>query len=169
MKKLFVFLASLVMLVLMSVAQAQAADLKPFKGATPELKLSGLDGKNYDLNDYKGKVVLVQFWATYCGPCREEMPSMNKLLKKLGNKGFDILAVDMGETEPEVETFVNQVKPDFTILLDPEGKAIGDWNAFAVPANFLIDKTGQIRYTLFGGTDWGSPQIAKVINQLLAE
>ncbi len=146
-----------------------AANLKPFDGPTPPLALKGLDSKSYNLNDYKGKVVLVQFWATYCGPCRKEMPSMNKLLKSFEGKPFEILAVDMGETKEDVQAFVNEVKPEFTILLNPEGDAIAAWNAFAVPANFLIDKTGKIRYTLFGGTDWAAPEVAETISALISE
>ncbi len=164
MKKIIALLVALVV-----SAPAFAVNLKPFDGPTPPLKLQGLDGKTHDLNDDRGKVVLVQFWATYCGPCRKEMPSMNKLLKSFEGKPFDILAVDMGETKEEVQAFVNEVKPEFTILLNPEGDAIAAWNAFAVPANFLIDKTGKIRYTLFGGTDWAAPEIAQTITELINE
>jgi len=163
-KKIISLLVALVL-----SAPAFAANLKPFDGPTPALKVQGLDGKTYDLNDYKGKVVLVQFWATYCGPCRKEMPSMNKLLKSFDGKPFDILAVDMGENQEEVQAFVNEIKPEFTILMDPEGEAIAAWNAFAVPANFIIDKTGKIRYTLFGGTDWAAPEIAEMITALIDE
>ncbi len=88
----------------------QAANLKPYTGnaPTPPLVLTDLQGKSHDLNDYKGQVVLVQFWATYCGPCRKEMPSMNKMKGKMGEVPFSILAVDMGETEAEVKQFVER-------------------------------------------------------------
>jgi len=163
-KKIIALVTALVL-----ATPAFAVNLKPFDGPTPPLALTGLDGKPYNLNDYKGKVVLVQFWATYCGPCRKEMPSMNKLLKSFEGKPFAILAVDMGETREEVQAFVDEVKPEFTILLNPEGDAIAAWNAFAVPANFLIDKTGKIRYTLFGGTDWAAPEVAETISALMNE
>jgi thiol-disulfide isomerase/thioredoxin len=144
-----------------------AADLKPFdsKAATPPLVLKDLQGKTHDLNDYKGQVVLVQFWATYCPPCRKEMPSMNHMQKKMGDVPFKILAVDMGETEAEVKQFVDEVKPEFTILMDEEGSSIGDWQVFAAPSNFIIDPEGKIRYTLFGGVEWDSD---KIIDKLKA-
>ena len=139
----------------------QAADLKPVEGKTaaPPLVLKDLQGKTHDLKDYKGQVVLVQFWATYCGPCRQEMPSMNKMMGKMGDVPFKILAVDMGETKEEVDHFVSEVKPEFTILMDEEGKSIADWRVFVAPSNFIIDPEGNIRYTLFGGVEWDSDEL----------
>jgi len=150
---------------------SQAGKLKAFngKGAHPPLILQDLHGKSHDLNDYKGKVVLVQFWATYCGPCRQEMPTMNKMRKEMGDVPFKILAIDMGETRAEVEQFVSEVKPEFTILLDEEGKSITDWQVFAVPSNFIIDPQGKIRYTLFGGVDWDDKTLINKIKALAKE
>jgi len=145
----------------------QAADLKPVDEiiAAPALVLQDLQGKQHDLKDYRGQVVLVQFWATYCGPCRKEMPSMNKMAKKMGDVPFTILAVDMGESKEEVNQFVSEVKPEFTILMDESGKSIAEWRVFAAPSNFIIDPEGNIRYTLFGGVQWDSDEM---INQLKA-
>ncbi len=139
----------------------QAANLKPVEGkiAAPLLLLQDLQGKTHNLKDYKGQVVLVQFWATYCSPCRHEMPSMNRMVKKMGDVPFKILAVDMGETKAEVKQFVDEVKPEFTILMDEDGKTIGDWRVFAAPSNFIIDPEGNIRYTLFGGVEWDSDEL----------
>jgi len=139
----------------------QAANLKPVEGnvAAPTLTLKDLHGKTHDLKDYKGQVVLVQFWATYCGPCRQEMPSMNKMKAKMGDVPFKILAVDMGETEAEVTQFVDEVKPEFTILMDEDGQSIGDWKVFAAPSNFIVGPEGNIRYTLFGGVEWDSDEL----------
>jgi len=145
----------------------QAADLKPYTGdSTPPLKLQDLQGKTHDLNDYKGQIVLLQFWATYCPPCRKEMPSMNKMIRKMEDVPFKILAVDMGESKAEVTQFVNQVKPEFTILLDESGKSIADWRVFAAPSNFIIDTEGKIRYTLFGGVEWDSDEIVNTLKAL---
>lgn len=145
----------------------QSAELKPYtdKAPIPPLTLQDLQGKTHNLNDYKGQVVLLQFWATYCVPCRKEMPSMNKLIKKMGDVPFKILAVDMGETKEEVSEFVKEVKPEFTILMDESGKSISDWRVFVAPSNFIIDPQGKIRYTLFGGVEWDSQEI---INKLKA-
>ena len=169
-KRIFIFV------VLFSLAgpfslPAQATDLKPVKGKVPApaLVLKDLQGKKHDLKDYKGQVVLVQFWATYCGPCRKEMPSMNKMMKKMGDVPFKILAVDMGETEEEVKQFVSEVKPEFTILMDEDGKSIGDWRVFAAPSNFIIDPEGNIRYTLFGGVEWDSEELIEKLKAVGAD
>jgi thiol-disulfide isomerase/thioredoxin len=148
----------------------QAAGLKAYTGniKDPQINLQDLSGNTHTLKQYKGNVVLVQFWATYCPPCVKEMPSMNKLQDKLSKAGvpFKILAIDMAETRAEVEVFVNKIKPEFTILLDESGSSIGQWNVFAAPSNFLIDKQGQIKYTLFGGVEWDSKEITEKITQL---
>ena len=152
----------LIAVVLISMSgMLQAANLKAVEGeiAAPSLVLKDLQGKQHDLKDYKGQVVLVQFWATYCGPCRKEMPSMNKMMKQMGDVPFKILAVDMGETKEEVDQFVSEVKPEFTILMDEDGKSIEDWRVFAAPSNFIIDPDGYIRYTLFGGVEWDSVEL----------
>jgi len=151
----------LLILLISFTGMVQAENLKPVGGnmAPPALVLKDLQGKTHDLNDYKGQVVLVQFWATYCGPCRKEMPSMNKMMTKMGDVPFKILAVDMGETKEEVTRFVNEVKPEFTILMDEDGKSIEDWRIFAAPSNFIIGPEGNIKYTLFGGVEWDSDEL----------
>ena len=150
-----------------------AAELKKFEGnaETPALKLTSLDGKQISLDEQKGKVVLVQFWATYCTPCRKEMPSMNKLMKKLeeSKTPFEILAVNMGESKDEVQKFVDEVKPEFTILMDEKGENVQAWNVFAAPSNFLIGPKGKIRYTLYGGVDWDADEIINTIKDLAKE
>ena len=151
----------------------QAAELKKVEGdtTTPALKLESLKGEMLDLKDQAGKVVLVQFWATYCTPCRIEMPSMNNLIKKLeaSKTPFKIIAVNMGESKKDVQKFVDEVKPEFTILMDSKGEHVQAWNVFAAPSNFLIDTKGKIRYTLYGGVEWDAEEITKVIQALALE
>ena len=163
------FIISLLTLMVLAF-NLQAAELKQLEKPVtpPPLKLESLKGDTIDLKDYQGKVVLVQFWATYCTPCRLEMPSMNKLMKKLEEQKipFVILAVNMGETKDEINKFVNVVKPDFTILLDPNGENVQAWNVFAAPSNFLIGPDGKIHATLYGGVDWDSEEIVKAIQDL---
>ena len=165
-KHLFIFVALFTL-----SSTLQAANLKPFNSghATPPLELQDLHGKTHNLNDYKGKVILLQFWATYCAPCRKEMPTMNKMIKKMAGTPFKILAIDMGESKAEVEQFVKEVKPEFTILLDESGKSISDWKVFAVPSNFIIGPQGKIRYTLFGGVEWDNDVLINKLKALAAE
>lgn len=145
---------------------ASAAELKPYDGVTPALKLNTLQGSAVDLEQYKGKLVMVQFWATYCTPCRVEMPSMNRLQTKMGDD-FVILAVDMGEDAEEVQQFVDEVKPEFTILMDEDGSALAEWKVFAAPATFIVDPAGTIQYTMFGATEWDSDEIVMQLKALL--
>ena len=145
---------------------ASAAELKPYDGATPPLALNTLQGEAVNLEDYRGQLVMVQFWATYCTPCRVEMPSMNRLQKVMG-ENFKILAVDMGEAAAEVQQFVDEVKPEFTILMDEDGEALAAWKVFAAPATFIIDPAGKIRYTLFGATEWDSEETVVQLKALM--
>jgi len=162
----------LLLLIFLSLftVQVNAADLKPVDGeiAAPALKLTNLNGEPVDLAELKGKVVLVQFWATYCPPCRKEMPSMNRLVEKMGDTPFVILAVNMGESQQEVDAFVKEVGPEFPILLDSEGESIGAWKVFAAPSNFVIGPQGKIRYTLFGGVEWDEAEIVSTLKELAA-
>jgi len=155
---------------LQTASFTQAAELKEVATdmTTPALKLETLKGDQLDLKDFEGKVVLVQFWATYCTPCRKEMPSMNNLIKKLeaSETPFKILAVNMGESKEEVEKFVDVVKPEFTIMMDSKGENVQAWNVFAAPSNFVIDPKGKIRYTLFGGVDWDSDEMVEKLKAL---
>ena len=164
---------TLALLILLTANSLRAAELKKVEESieTPVLKLENLKGEIIDLKDQAGKVVLVQFWATYCTPCREEMPSMNKLAKKLEelNVPFKILAINMGETKDEVQKFVDVVKPEFSILLDPKGEHVQAWNVFAAPSNFVIGGKGKIRYTLFGEVEWDSDEIVNAIKNLASE
>lgn len=161
---------TLLALLLITTGIAQAASLKPYSGkiTNPQVQLQDLSGNVHTLEQYKGQVMLVQFWATYCPPCVKEMPSMNKLQDKLAKAGvaFKILAIDMAESKAEVEAFVKRIKPEFTILMDESGSSIQAWNVFAAPSNFLINKQGEIAYTLFGGVEWDSAEIIETITQL---
>ena len=91
------------------------------------------------------------------------------MMKKMGDVPFKILAVDMGETKAEVDQFVSEVKPEFTILMDEEGKSIGDWGVFAAPSNFIIDPEGNVRYTLFGGVEWDSDELIDKLKAIAAQ
>jgi len=152
--------------VVYTMMPASAAELKAFDGPTPALALNTLQGEAVDLKQYRGKLTLVQFWATYCTPCRIEMPSMNRLQAKLG-EDFVILAVDMGEEVDEVQRFVDEVKPEFTILMDVDGSALAEWKVFAAPSSFLISKEGKILFTMYGGTEWDSDEMVATMKSLM--
>lgn len=163
MKKWALFISCLFLL-----AAAQAQELKPWKGGpTPPLALNDLNGKPVKLEDYRGKVVMVQFWATWCPPCLKEIPSMMRLQARLAGQPFVILAVNMGETEKEVKDFLAKVNADFAILMDSDGKALTAWKVFVAPSTFLVDPKGSIRHTLQGGAEWDAPEYVAKISELM--
>ena len=147
---------------------AGAADLKPWAGGPPPaLALKDLDGRAHRLADYRGKVVLVNFWATWCGPCRDEMPSIQELKDKMAGKPFVVLAVNLDEPESRIRKFLSQMKLDFAILLDPERKVARAWRARILPATYIIGADGKIRYSLVGEINWAHEHIVARISELL--
>jgi peroxiredoxin len=151
-------------------ATAQAGELKPYDGdPLPDFTLSDMQDKAHTLSHYRGKVVMVNFWATYCGPCIKEIPSMQRLREKLADKPFEILAIDMAEEKADVAAFMqrHKITVNFPLLLDSEGTVIEQWMVSAVPTTFILDPQGKIRYALYGGLEWDSEEVISTINGLL--
>lgn len=148
---------------------AHAAELKPWTAAPtpPEVALKGLDGREHRLSDYKGKVIVLNFWATWCEPCREEMPSMQKLQERLAGRPFAILAVDFGEGEARIKAFLEKLPVKFTVLLDRDGEAARAWRVRVLPVSFVVDADQKIRYSVTGDADWASPGVEQAIRKLL--
>ena len=147
---------------------AAAADLKPWSGGpTPELELADLAGKQHRLADYRGSVVLVNFWATWCVPCREEMPSLDKLRSSLKGKPFEVLAVNLAEPLSRIEKFVGMMPLHFPLLRDRDGAAAKAWRARLLPASFLIGRDGKIHYVAYGEIDWTSDAVRARVAELL--
>ena len=145
-----------------------AAELKPWGGgATPPLALEDLAGRTHSLADYRGKVVLVNFWATWCVPCREEMPSIDKLRSSLKGKPFEVLAVNLAEPLSRIEKFAATVPVGFPLLRDRDGMVSKAWKAKLLPASFLIGRDGRIRYVVYGELDWSSDAVRARVAELL--
>jgi peroxiredoxin len=157
-----------VVLALALASAAVAADLKPWTGGPPpSFVLKGLDGASHRLSDYRGKVVLINFWATWCGPCRDEMPSIQDLSNQLKGKPFVVLAINLDEPESRIRKFLTQMKVDLPILLDPDRKVAREWDARILPASFVIGPDGRIRYSLVGELNWGHDIVVGRISELL--
>src|SRR3954465_5348744 len=119
---------------LLVVGTAQAQSLKPWTGgATPALELAHPDGKLHRLADYRGKVVLLNFWATWCAPCRAEMPSMDGLRSSLQGQPFEVLAVNMAEPLSRIQSFLGTMPLGFTLLRDRDGTVAKAWKARLLP------------------------------------
>ena len=149
---------------------AQAAGFEA-RAATPapELKAQDLVGATKTLADYRGKVVLLNFWASWCPPCLREMPSMERLRVKMVGRPLAIVALDSAETAEEVNGFLSRMKLGFPILLDPDGSNTKRWKVFALPTTFLLDASGRVRHVLTGPTEWDEGEALEIIESLLAE
>ena len=147
---------------------AHGGELKPWTGgATPPLALKDPAGKAHDLAAYRGKVVLVNFWATWCAPCRAEMPSMQALRQRLADKGFEVLAVNLMESEEKIAAFRESELIDLPVLMDRDGAAARRWNVRMLPVSFVIDRRGAIRYQLIGEANWTGSKVAPAIERLI--
>jgi len=158
----------LALLFALSAPLAAAQELRSWSGgATPPLALQDLEGRPHRLADYRGKVVLVNFWATWCAPCLSEMPSIGKLRAALAGRPFAVLAVNLGEPESRIRRFMEQVPLDFPVLLDRDTAAAKAWRARILPASFVVGPDGRIRYSVLGEIDWTEERVRKLIAALL--
>ena len=129
--------------------------------------LKDLNGNEVHLEGYRGKVIFLNFWATWCQACLVEMPSMEKLYSEFKNKDFIILAVDMQEDSEQVIKFKKKFKLSFPILLDAEGVVASYYGVNAIPATFLIDRAGYLYAAALGARDWASEDAFLLIKHLL--
>jgi thiol-disulfide isomerase/thioredoxin len=153
---------------MLGAGAAQGGELKPWTGgATPPLALKDPAGKAHNLAAYRGKVVLVNFWATWCAPCREELPSMQALRERLAGGGFEVLTVNLMESEEKITAFLESERIDLPVLMDRDGAAGKRWKVRMLPISFVIDRRGAIRYQLVGEANWTGPDVAPVIERLI--
>jgi thiol-disulfide isomerase/thioredoxin len=147
---------------------AAAAQLMPWSGGeTPPLVLEDLAGKTHELTQYKGKVVLVNFWATWCEPCRAEMPSIERLRDALAGKPFEVLGVNLAEPRSRIEKFTSAVELAFPLLRDTDGSVARSWRARVLPASYLVGRDGRIHYYVYGELDWSSDAVRAKVEELL--
>ena len=132
-----------------------------------DFSLPTTGGETLSLSQLKGKVVFLNFWATWCGPCRMEMPSMEALYKRYKDEGLEILAVNCMETRQEVAAFMEENALTFTAALDEDGKINGTYGVQAIPTSYLIDRDGKIIMRLVGSIDWDTPEINAAFQSLL--
>jgi thiol-disulfide isomerase/thioredoxin len=161
--------AAVALILALAASAALAAELRPWSGnaAPPELVLKDLQGREHRLSDYRGQVVLVNFWATWCEPCREEMPAMQRLQERLAGRPFVVLAVDFGEGDARVKSFLEKLPLKFTFLLDRDGSVAHAWRVRVLPVSFVIDADQKIRYTVVGDAPWDSPAVERAVRGLL--
>ena len=135
----------------------------------PTFSLSDLTGKKIQLKDYRGKLVFLNFFATWCSPCREEMPGMERLFRAYRDKGLVVLAVNMQQSAKTVRPFVQELKLSFPVLLDAEGSVSHDYGIRALPVSFLVGRDGNLLWRAMGGREWDTPEMQSYIGQVVAE
>jgi len=133
-----------------------------------ELTFPDLEGRDVSMTEFRGKVVLLNFWATWCPPCVKEMPSMEKLRQKYAGQDFEVVAINAGEDSESVEAFLLERDITFPILLDIRGASFMTLGIRGLPMSFLLNKEGRSVMTFLGERDWLEPAQTKLIEAELA-
>jgi thiol-disulfide isomerase/thioredoxin len=135
----------------------------------PPLRLADNQGYQLNIQSLEGRVVLVNFWATWCPPCVEEIPSLNRLQSHYNKQQVRIISVDFRESAEEIGAFLQKIPVDYPILLDREGRTSLAWRVFSFPSSFIIDREGQVRFSANRALNWDSKEVIDIIDGLLAE
>jgi thiol-disulfide isomerase/thioredoxin len=133
-----------------------------------DFALNTIDGERITLSKLKGEIVFLNFWATWCPPCRAEMPSMEILQQRFKNDGLMILSVDIMEDNEEVQEFLTNNKLTFAAALDTNGRVSDDYNIRAIPTTYIIDRDGKIIISAVGGRNWNTPAMITAFETLLS-
>jgi cytochrome c biogenesis protein CcmG, thiol:disulfide interchange protein DsbE len=128
-----------------------------------------LDGKPSHLSDLRGKVVVVDFWASYCQPCVEEAPSLNKLEQHIAPRGGTIIGISFDEDQSPYESFLQTFGVDFPTFRDPSHQIATSYGSSMIPETYIIDRSGHIQRKLIGAQDWTSPDMLSFFDSLLAQ
>lgn len=156
----------LMALILLAATPLQA---KKANGPAPDFTLKTLDGRNMKLSELAGNVVMINFWASWCAPCRVEMPKLNDLYNKYKDLGFVLLAVNVEEQEQPPRNFLKKRPVDFPVLLDKRNDVSKQYHVVAMPTTVLVDRSGNMRYIHQGYKEGDEKKYKKVIKKLLRE
>jgi thiol-disulfide isomerase/thioredoxin len=147
-----------------------AGELSPLtvgEQTTPTFTLKALDGSTHRLADYGGKVLLVNFWASWCPPCLAELPGIQRLADRMAGEAFKVLLVNVGESPFRVSKFMKLTGVHLTSLLDDKGDVFKAWAGTVYPTSFVVDSAGQARYVAYGPLDWDNEVIVETLMGLL--
>lgn len=145
--------------------------LKAYKGGKTPLPLDmvNINGQRVVRNDYAGKVTLVNFWATWCPPCVQEIPSLNRLIAKMKSSNFELLSINYAEEKTTIAEFLKKVDVKFPVLLDEKGRAAASWNIIALPSTFIIGPDGKFAYGVNAALEWDSPEVVESLTKLAGQ
>lgn len=147
---------------------AQAHEIQPGRAA-PNCKVSPIGGgPSHDLRQYRGKVVYVDFWASWCGPCAQSFPFMNGLSRDLRSKGLSVVGINLDESPDEAKAFLARHRADFTVVADASGQCPQDFGVQAMPSSYLIDRDGVVRHVHLGFRPGEAEKFRAQVEQLLA-
>jgi len=146
-----------------------AAQAEALKGVAPDFTLKSNQGKNLRLEEYRGQVVMLNFWASWCGPCRQEMPLMENIYNKYQDLGFTILAVNVDEDSADADRFLKSVPVSFPVLYDNDSKVSEMFSVDAMPTTVMIDRDGNKRFIHRGYKAGYENDYAKQVKQLIRE
>lgn len=166
----------LLLLVLHLTAEGGEEDLfpkikiSPIKGdkKAPDFSLIDLNGRRVELKQFKGKIIFLNFWATWCGPCKEEMPSLEVLHQQFKERNFVLLTISVDyEGLKPVQEFINKHHYTFPVLLDSKCEALDLFEVKGIPTTFIINKKGRMIGRAIGPRDWKSPEVVSLVNLLI--
>lgn len=168
MYKLSIICFSIFILIFVETAVAGKL-MEPVAGEpkAAEFNLVATNGKSISLEEFHGKFVLLNFWATWCAPCRKEMPSMNNLHNQLNGRGLEVVGVHVGPSLAGVKKFLEAVPVDFTILID-KNMSLASWGVKGLPTTFLINPDSKIIYKATGERIWDSPEMMEFLYGLIS-
>jgi len=143
--------------------------LKPFRGGVEPVRIELPDtaGNIVAREDFTGKVTLINFWATWCPPCVEEIPSLNRLRSRMAGLPFELISINYAENSTDIRSFMERVRVDFPVLLDRDGEFARQWKVISYPSTFVIDPEGIIRYGVNAAIDWDDPAVIEALRSLL--
>ncbi|MEJ2362425.1 MAG: TlpA disulfide reductase family protein [Gammaproteobacteria bacterium] len=151
------------------ISKKQTIDAVRVIKRAPNFSLHDTNDKVRKLSDFRGHVVAVNFWATWCPPCRKELPSMQKTYKALKKTGFRIVGVNVGEKWDTVATFLDNFSLSYPIVLDTDSTAMQKWHIVGLPTTFIVDKQGRIIYRITGGRNWNDPAFRKKLEMIIKQ
>lgn len=146
----FLIVAGLGLVAVYLILNAGRSDTVAVGRPAPEFTLAALDAGDLSLSDLEGKVVMLNFWATWCGPCRIEMPEMQRIYDRYKDQGFEIVAINLQETEVAVSGFMNQLGLTFPAVFDIHGLVSDQYLVRTLPTSYFIDRSGIVRYQFVG-------------------
>ena len=167
--KHFMNMSKFLLILLMSMWIVAPANAASIQGKAPNFTLKSNTGKNVKLSELRGQVILLNFWASWCGPCRQEMPLLEKLHKRYSALGFTVLGVNVEEDPRKAKTLLKDISVSFPILFDTSNKVSKEYNVSAMPSTVMIDRDGNMRYLHKGYKPGDEAQYKKWVKQLIRE